>query len=88
MFLKHAERSLTPAETLVRILFRVPLGQDYARPTAAAQARRRLIRSLRQKDFSMPAPLPARLKTWLFVHGLPARKCGSARPKPALGQTR
>src|SRR5262252_9396932 len=36
----------------------------------------------------MPGFLPARLKTELFVHGLPARNRGSARPKHALGQTR
>src|SRR6516162_5472528 len=36
----------------------------------------------------MLGSLPARLKTELFVYGLPARKCGSAMPKHLLGQTR
>src|SRR6516162_8806117 len=36
----------------------------------------------------MPGFLPARLKTELFVHGFPARKRGSGRPKHVFSQTR
>src|SRR5271166_5823700 len=36
----------------------------------------------------MPGFLPARLKIELFVHGLPARKGGSATSKHGLGRIR
>src|SRR5271165_2496443 len=36
----------------------------------------------------MPGFLPAQLKTELFVHGLPARKGGSANPEHGLGRIR
>jgi proteasome subunit B (beta)-like protein len=37
------------------------------------------------KILHMTSSLPVQLKTGLFVHGLPARKCGSASPRFALG---
>ena len=48
----------------------------------------RWVCCLCEKYFSMPRFLPARLKTELSAHGLPARKVGSATSKHDLGRSR